>query len=356
MIILNKLKKLGERFVSHRSCTDAIASSSATEKEEKKTAEVPSPNAFVIELTNNCNIRCSMCNFHSPDVLRNRSKGFMQTATARRLLDEIACLTPDGRPWVTLHGAGEPLLHRDLPVILAHGSSLNLDIGFLTNAVLLKPEMTERILDTAVSWIGFSIDGIDREKFNKYRCGADYDVVVGNALHFIDRTRQRGHAVKIRVNMTVQDEMKPDVRDFVKFWIDKADEVMVSPMRPIGSRDNALAREMPAMGRVPCYMLTSMLVIFWNGEVGLCCEDWFNDGKMGDIHGSSLKEIWNGDRFREFRSLDAAGRQAEIPLCGDCNSWYNAIPVITYDEDLACTVRKTAWQYSYKREEKNKPS
>lgn len=316
---------------------------------------IPAPGTFFLELTNHCNLKCSMCNFHSPMVLQRRGKGHMPADLAMRLLDEIAELKT-GKPWIALHGAGEPLLHKDLPTILSRGVSLGLDIGFLTNATLLDRETTSRILDAGLSWIGFSIDGINREKFNKYRCGAEYDVVVGNVLHFIEQMRKKQPAVRTMVNMTMQDEMIPEVPDFVKFWIDRVDEVMVSPMRPIGSRDNALAREMPAMTRVPCYMLTSMMVIFWNGEVGLCCEDWFNDGKMGDTHRSTLKEIWNGDRFEKFRSLDAAGRQAEIPLCGDCNSWYNAIPVITYDEDLKCTVRKTAWQYSYKREENTSPS
>lgn len=310
--------------------------------------QIPAPRTFFLELTNHCNLRCSMCNFHSPLVQRRREKGYMQTALAVRLLDEIAALETH-RPWVALHGAGEPLLHRDLPSILAEGASRGLDIGFLTNGVLLDRQMTPRILDAGISWIGFSIDGTNRDAFNKYRCGADYDRVVGNVLDFLEDTKRKQQRVRTMVNMTMQDEMIPDVPDFVKFWVDKVDEVMVSPMRPVGSRDNALAREMPAISRVPCYMLTSMMVVFWNGDVGLCCEDWFNDGRMGNAVNSSLQEIWNGDKFISYRALDAANRQAEIPLCGDCNSWYNAIPVITYDEGLDCTVRKTAWQYSYVR-------
>ncbi|MGC2063516.1 MAG: SPASM domain-containing protein, partial [Thermodesulfovibrionales bacterium] len=206
-----------------------------------------------------------------------------------------------------------------------------------------------KILDTGLSWVGFSIDGINRDTFNKYRCGADYDLVVGNVITFIEQIRKSGHKVKTLVNMTVQDEMKPDVPDFVRFWIDKVDEVLISPFRPIGSRDNTLAREFPQTERTPCYMLRTMMVIYWNGEVGLCCEDWFNDGKMGNANASSLREIWNGEKYSWNRSLDASGRSAEIPLCKDCNSWFNTQPLNSYDSVLQCEVRKTAWQYTFSK-------
>ncbi|MGC2062327.1 MAG: radical SAM protein, partial [Thermodesulfovibrionales bacterium] len=143
--------------------------------------ELSPPRTYFLELTNHCNLRCSMCNFHSPEVLQRREKGFMQKDLAFRLLDEMAAFSPE-KPWVALHGAGEPLLYKPLPEILTHGVSLGLDIGFLTNAVLLNPQMSGKILDTGLSWVGFSIDGINRDTFNKYRCGADYDLVVGNVI------------------------------------------------------------------------------------------------------------------------------------------------------------------------------
>jgi len=316
------------------------------EEKEVPALLVPPPRTFFLELTNHCNLRCSMCNFHSPSVVQRRSKGFMLKDLSLRLLNEIASLSPE-RPWVALHGAGEPLLHRDLPAILEHGVSLGLDIGFLTNASLLTPQLTAQILEAGISWIGFSIDGIDRDIFNKYRCGGDYDRIVGNTLGFLEQSARSGSKVRTMVNMTLQEEMKPDIPEFVKFWADKVDEVCVSPFRPVGSRDNALSREFPPTGRVPCYMLSTMMVVFWDGEVALCCEDWFNDGRTGSAVSSSLREIWSGPRFTQYRRLHENGKFDQVPLCGDCNSWYNATPILYTDEVLQCSVRKTAWQYTY---------
>lgn len=306
------------------------------------------PRSYILELTNYCNLRCSMCNFHSPEVSKRREKGFMPFSVAANLIERISAADQD-RPWVALHGAGESLLHKDFLKILAKASLFsNLDAGFLTNAVLLDDEISMKILDTSISWIGFSIDGINREKFNKYRCGAEYERVINNALRFIERARQMNKQIKIIVNMTMQDEMKNDVQDFVNFWIKYVDEVCVSPVRPIGSRDNILARESIAVPRQPCYMLYEMMVILWNGDVALCCEDWFNENRLGNIVDNDFEAIWNGRGFRDIRLLHEAGKFGSIELCKTCNSWHRPAPDIFENETLGYTVTKNAWQYVYK--------
>lgn len=309
---------------------------------------MPPPGSYVLEITNHCNLRCGMCNFHSPLVNKRRPKGFMVLPLAARLLKEISEMAEDNPPWVALHGAGESLLHRDFVSILREaGRHRNIDPGFLTNAVLLDGEMSQRVVDSGISWIGFSIDGTDARLFEKYRCGAQYDRVVKNALAFIELARRLRPEMKISVNMTLQEEMKGQVKDFLAFWLRRVDSVSISPVRPVGSRDNLLAREMPCRNRMPCYMLYEMMVISWDGKVSLCCEDWFGEHLMGDAAREGLSDIWRGDQFRKARALHEESAFDAIPLCADCNSWYNAVPEEYRDESLGCKVTKVAWQYMY---------
>ncbi len=311
---------------------------------------LPPPQSYFLELTDHCNLRCSMCNFHSPAVVPTRKKGFMDTGLAVRLLHEIDGLNRDhGIPWVALHGAGEPLLHKDLRAIIGKTAHLRLSTGFLTNGMLLGEDMSKGLIDAGLSWIGFSIDGTVRETFNKYRCGAEYDRVVRNALAFIERARVSRPDLKILVNMTVQEEMREDVPRFIDFWLPLADEVSVSPCRPVGTRDNILVREAPPIERIPCYMLFTMLVVFWDGSVGLCCEDWFNDGNVGTVSRNTIEKVWNGAVFNRYRTLHKEGRYSLIGLCADCNSWYNAVPQTLHDRERDCRVVKGAWQCTYSK-------
>jgi MoaA/NifB/PqqE/SkfB family radical SAM enzyme len=313
-----------------------------------KPASLGPPGSFFIELTNHCNLRCSMCNFHScqiPDG-RKRPRGFMDVRLARSIVRQVGSLGTSA--WVALHGAGEPLLHRGLIEIVQYASSFDsINCGFLTNGMLLDEFVSRVLLDSGLSWIGFSIDGMDKEKFEKYRVGATFDRIINNVLNFLRLSKKKGRGIKTKVNMTVQEEMEADVDSFIDFWIDKVDEVLISPYRPVGRRDNALVDR--DVRRVPCYMLTDMMVLYWNGKIGLCCEDWFNDGNMGDASSTDLVKIWNGRRFRQARKLHENGLFHRIPLCTDCNSWHVPAGEDFFDEKKGCSVRKTAWQHIYRK-------
>lgn len=310
--------------------------------------DIRPPKTYFIELTNVCNFRCSMCNFHSRELEpgRTRPKGFMDPDLADRILDEVAAFGAEAS--VALHGAGESLLHPEFGRILRLVAGVrNINAGFLTNGMLLDGRRTAEVLDAGISWIGFSMDGIDKVKFEKYRIGADFDRISDNVLIFLEENSRRERPLRTMVNMTLQQEMREDVDRFLDFWIDKVDEVCISPYRPIGSRINVLADG--TVPRVPCYMLSEMMLIYWDGTVGLCCEDWFNDGRMGDARTEHLNDIWKGKGFSRARRLHREGRYGELPLCGECNSWYNPVAEEYVDEVRKCTVRKNAWQYTYRR-------
>ncbi len=315
------------------------------------TFKVPEmPSTVYIELTNHCNLRCIMCTFHSPlsPFLSNgklpREKGFMERDLALRIIDELG---QSKQPIsIALHGAGEPLLHKELASIVSHGAKYeNLDIGFLTNSMLLSKSKSLELISAGLKWISFSIDGNNPELFNRYRKGGDYNKVFNNVVEFIELAKVLSPSLRTHINMTVQEEMWPQVDEFVKFWLQKVERVSISPCRPMGSRKSELVP--PNVKRIPCYMLYSMMVIFWDGSVGICCEDWFNEGKMGNVKEKSLSFIWKGKKFSWAREMHEKGLYHKIPLCKDCDIWFNGTPEVTYQEGYAVT--KNAWQWEYRR-------
>lgn len=313
-----------------------------------KCRSIRPPRTYYIELTNLCNFRCSMCNFHSAMVtpVRERQRGFMDIRLARRIVDQIGSFGETAS--VAFHGAGESLLHRGLIEILNYASKhKNIYSGFLTNGMLLDDEMSTGILDSGISWIGFSLDGIDKEKFERYRIGSDFERIMKNIELFLEMKKKKCSDVSTKVNMTVQDDMKDDVDKFIDFWLNRVDEVLISPCKPIGSRESSLIDK--TVERIPCYMLKEMMVIYWDGKVGLCCEDWFNDGNLGDATREKVISIWEGKRFNVVRKLHEKGKSNKIPLCKGCNSWYNAIGDEYFDEKRGCRVQKNAWQYIYRK-------
>lgn len=63
----------------------------------------------------------------------------------------------------------------------------------------------------------------------------------------------------------------------------------------------------------------TQLIIDVNGQVLLCCNDFFKTVKMGDIHSQTLGKIWMG-KYANIRRDLRAGRQP-LPVCQNCNVW-----------------------------------
>lgn len=309
------------------------------------------PRTVFLETTNHCNLRCVMCTFHGhkktpQEISLKRPMGFISRQLAFKVIDELG---GSGEPiWLALHGAGEPLLHPEIDIFVERaGKYSNLNVGFLTNGMLLSSKLSEALLDAGIRWLSVSIDGINPVLMEKYRVGSDYQKICANFLAFIEKVRRRSLQVDLHVNMTIQEEMKPDVDKFVDHWLQYVDQVSVSPCRPVGSRKSYLVPR--GVRRTPCYMLFEMMVVFWDGSVALCCEDWFNQVELGNVQSSSVYDIWHGERFNNVRAIHEAGNYSAISLCKECDMWFNKTPEIYFDDDRGCEVVVNAWQKVYKK-------
>ncbi len=59
--------------------------------------------------------------------------------------------------------------------------------------------------------------------------------------------------------------------------------------------------------------------INWDGNVSICCEDWMCTESAGNIHDTSIIDIWTSDTFDKWRYLLYHKRRDLIPLCSKCN-------------------------------------
>ena len=69
------------------------------------------------------------------------------------------------------------------------------------------------------------------------------------------------------------------------------------------------------LGFGPCVAPYLMIDIMPNGDV-VTCRDYI-DVKVGNIQETPLLELWNNDRFREFRSL-LNKEGGTLPQCSRC--------------------------------------
>jgi radical SAM protein with 4Fe4S-binding SPASM domain len=61
------------------------------------------------------------------------------------------------------------------------------------------------------------------------------------------------------------------------------------------------------------------MYIGYNGDVLLCCMDWRRQVVLGNVRRQTLREVWHGERYREYRRLQAQHRSHDLDLCRDCS-------------------------------------
>lgn len=297
------------------------------------------PKSVILESTNLCNLRCKMCHVWGENVSQKRETGFISEAIWKKAIDEIASW--ENNTNVALHGAGEALLHKDFLKILAYAASKkSISVGFLSNGALLTPALAKAIMETDIAWIGFSVEGAEADKYKKYR-GTDLEKIE-TAIETLLALRQ-GDRPTVFVNMVALPDL--DTEKFISRWIDSLDEVKVSTYRPVGHRDFLNTK----IERVPCRQLDEMLVVAWDGQTVLCCEDIWADMVIGRFPEQSLYELWHSSSMEKVRKLHKDGKYHEIAICANCDSWSNIFTTTETKEAENLRLVKCAAQTSYQR-------
>jgi GTP 3',8-cyclase len=138
-----------------------------------------------------CNHRCLFCAY---DFIGHPNRQ-LQTD---RLLDCIAEMAACGIKSIVFAGEGEPLLHPDIAIQIAHAKACGIDVGLFTNGQLLNGALAEKILPH-LSFVRFSFNGGTRDAYESIHRvkPAVFDTVVANMGQAVALKRTQGLSVDI---------------------------------------------------------------------------------------------------------------------------------------------------------------
>jgi sulfatase maturation enzyme AslB (radical SAM superfamily) len=226
-----------------------------------------------------CNRTCSFCPRHDPEVYPNR-KLHMAIETARLLSDQLHAEGFDGEIHIT--GYGEPLLNPDiLGLIKAFADRFHVEI--ITNGDRLTSGQVrlEQLYEAGLaSLIVDCYDGPDQ-------------VLAMNALLASSRVPWR-----------------------VRNHHDTGEAALVSVFQ-FNNRGGMLGK---ARVKRPCFMPMYKAFVDWNGDLGLCCNDWSRKFKsVGNIHQTPFAGLWMSESFVATRTLLLQGDRAALDACESCD-------------------------------------
>jgi sulfatase maturation enzyme AslB (radical SAM superfamily) len=251
--------------------------------------------ALNVELTNRCNLACSLCPRSADQPREERDMDF---ETFRSIIDAspgIRTLLP--YQW------GEPLLSPILFKCIAYASGRNIRTMVTTNAVLLDDEVSRRLVDAGLTRLTVSFDG-SLESHARIR-GVDAGEIKARVERFKKVRDGQGAACRLDVSMVVDERTEKEREAFRALFEPLADRIQFIPRFISGNRKDR-CRELWRGG----------LVILADGDATVCCVDDQGLLRLGNVKDHSPPELFNGPAMQALRRNHA---RLDFPtLCRHC--------------------------------------
>jgi radical SAM protein with 4Fe4S-binding SPASM domain len=274
------------------------------------------PIRLWIEPTSICNLRCVMC---PNKELTKEQKGFMDFELFKKIIDEAKGFVSD----VHLLHRGESLLHPDFFKMVRYAHDAGIVTRFHTNGTLLDEDKARRLIEAGLDQFAFSFDGLDKESYESIRVNADFDKTTANILRFLDIKKE----LKAEKPVTFIELIYfPDVfkrlgkgalRAFkARFKGLPLDKLHIKELHNWAGDAGTVRRKKDYS---PCTFLWHALIIFWDGSVLPCTQDFFGYYTLGNVKDTTIREIWNNEKMIDLRKKILARDISGLETCSQCD-------------------------------------
>ena len=236
---------------------------------------------------------------------------------------------------LALWNQGEPTINDKLPEMIRIAHDRGIYTMTSTNGnLMLRRNLVNRIIDSGLDELIFSIDGLTQETYQIYRIGGHLDVVVEGMRQVRSRrdelNRKKPRIIMQWLPMKHNEHEIPRLRKVVAQWGADKVEIKTTQIYTDEQADQYLP-ELEELRRYErrsqrwetkrtyqsCKRLWFSTMIDWNGTVVPCCFDKDEDFQMGNALTQDFAEIWHSASYNDFRrELITKGRVKE--MCRNC--------------------------------------
>lgn len=266
-----------------------------------------------IEITSVCNLSCAFC----PGTRRDGA--FMAPADFARVLRRLKGVTEH----IYLHVMGEPLLHPELPALLALAAEGRFNVYVTTNGTLLGERGAALLAAPAVRKVSVSLHSMEG---NGVEALTDYLEAVWD---FAARASAAGIICALRLwNLGGAEERNGEILAFLEDKLGAHPLSLPQPRRGswrLGERlylEQAEKFDWPDLEAAEqdtrfCLALRDQAAVLVDGTVVPCCLDHEGDIPLGNIFDTPMEEILAAPRARALYDGFSRGKPSEA-LCRRC--------------------------------------
>lgn len=307
-------KKYGEKYTDYRLNWN---------KDIKCISDIPAfPLHYDIQLVDACNLHCAIC--HS----RIRSGKKIDTALLKKVLREGA---EKGLCSFSVGADSEGLIDKDLLMdIISYAHDIGImDILIGTNGIFLDCDFSKRLLGM-LSTTGYgptalliSLDAASPDTYKKIRHSDCYEKVEKNILNFINLRKEYGLALpEVRLSFCKTYINSFETNTFINKWNGIVDHIDIQNYISLVGEFQELQKG-KKLDFKSCVDPFRRVTIYSNGDVQCCCAFGHKDIIIGNIHESSISDIWNGERMKAIQTAFLMDLNKIPPYCKRClNSRY----------------------------------
>ncbi len=319
------------------------------------------PVCLYLEVTNRCNLLCTTCPRTYEEL---EPPADMDWVLFTSIVDQVPDLAR-----AVLHGVGEPMLVANLPRMVKYLKDRGVYVLFNTNGTVLSERNGRALIEAGLDELRVSLDASNRESFKTIR-GRDYfGRIIRNVRAFRELQEREKHSrPQVSVWLTGLRETVEELPAFVKV----AAEIGVKEVylqRLVFFAENAIGKARPdqalferlteaeavhlkraedlartlgvtfsASGAAAepglslkgsrddspwslCRRPWSLMYFTANGRALPCCiapfsQHGYDSYSLGDASRQSLRDIWNGPAYRDFRAALLSHEPAKC--CANC--------------------------------------
>jgi MoaA/NifB/PqqE/SkfB family radical SAM enzyme len=240
--------------------------------------------AFDVELTNRCNIVCTMC----PRDQLKRPFGMMAQPTFDRLLAELEEVQRHRSiRVVSLTGFGDSLLHPDVAgYVAALRRRLSVFVVLTTNGVSLTPELCRALDEAGLDRLNLSVHTLPHNHDRIVR-GVSFDEVLARVRLAVSMMPS-----KVAINCVDMPINAADQAAFRRFW--EAEGVRSFESYRVHTRGGQLRDEgLVPLRKLPegCNIFLPLQFVAWNGDLLSCCSDLSGATRLGSVLTDELEAV-----------------------------------------------------------------
>jgi MoaA/NifB/PqqE/SkfB family radical SAM enzyme len=275
------------------------------------------PHQYFIDISNHCNLRCSLC--PTSDTHKKRKKQFMSFENYKKIFDKIKRYPF----YVHLYNWGEPFLNNDIIKIIEYTKKNKVGVVISTNFNTVNDEIIESLVRLKVDTIFMSIDGGDQETYSSYRRTGDFNRAISNMKKLVLKKKELDSKYPIILWQYLVNKKNEKTLDKAKQMAEEIGVKMILPKFQISQEivfknkpiDKKLVEEWICDNlkdnidnysfriKGPCAYLYQFMVINPEGTTSPCCAIYDSKTDFGDILNNDLKDVWNNSNYLSARSI-----------------------------------------------------